>query len=613
MWSTHAVPARRSLSHSLQQSAVRLLRSAAIASGLLSALAVSGALAQNASLVSMEDLGQGELRTEAFVLDHSQSVRIRAAGAERGKGKGFIERTLERYDLVSNRDENNAWQGNAWILDAATRQVVWELRTADADRDKGPVRSFDGTVRLKAGTYEAYYGSFSDNWRVRGMVQGQDRSFWERLRDDDPTSKFRLSIEGDGRRLGRDLAAVREEFDERTVVSLTKVAPSSTQKIGFTLERPTEVDVYSIGEARQDGSFDYGWIINADTREKVWQLRYDFSDPAGGAEKNRMEHRVLRLPAGRYAALYSADDSHDSRKWNDVPPYDPAYYGLTIRVAQMRDRSSVSTFPYELSPSGTAVVALTRLVDNDSKQAGFSLSRPADVRIYAIGEGSGDQLADYGWIVDANSHQRVWTMTRSQTDHAGGAEKNRVADRIVHLDAGDYMVYFVTDDSHSYEQWNSSPPVDQEHWGISIYPARDSDRGAFGPYEARRNSAVLAEILRVRDDEHRTARFTLDDDADVRVEAVGEASDEEMVDGAWIEDARSHRRVWSMEYDDTQPAGGADKNREVARTIHLDAGEYILHYRTDDSHAFGAWNADPPNDPARWGVTVSRARRSERR
>jgi len=69
-----------------------------------------------------------------------------------------------------------------------------------------------------------------------------------------------------------------------------------------------------------------------------------------------------------------------------------------------------------------------------------------------------------------------------------------------------------------------------------------------------------------------------------------------------------------MEVEDTEPAGGAEKNREVTRIIHLDAGEYVLHYRTDDSHAFGAWNAGPPNDPARWGVSVSRVRaRSERR
>src|SRR4051812_701920 len=170
----------------LQQQAARLLRNAAIASGLLAALAFSGALAQNTTLVRMEELAPGELRTEAFILDHAQGVRIQAVGAERGKGKGMIERALERYDLVSSHDDNSPWQGNAWILDAATRQIVWELRTADADHDRGPLRSFDATVRLRAGTYEAYYGSFSENWRLRGVMQGQDRSLWERLRDDDP-------------------------------------------------------------------------------------------------------------------------------------------------------------------------------------------------------------------------------------------------------------------------------------------------------------------------------------------------------------------------------------------------------------------------------------------
>jgi hypothetical protein len=30
-------------------------------------------------------------------------------------------------------------------------------------------------------------------------------------------------------------------------------------------------------------------------------------------------------------------------------------------------------------------------------------------------------------------------------------------------------------------------------------------------------------------------------------------------------------------------------------------------YRTDDSHAFGEWNAAPPRDPDSWGITVTLA------
>jgi hypothetical protein len=36
----------------------------------------------------------------------------------------------------------------------------------------------------------------------------------------------------------------------------------------------------------------------------------------------------------------------------------------------------------------------------------------------------------------------------------------------------------------------------------------------------------------------------------------------------------------------------------------LKAGKYIVHYQTDDSHAFGDWNADPPLDQTNWGITI---------
>ena len=47
------------------------------------------------------------------------------------------------------------------------------------------------------------------------------------------------------------------------------------------------------------------------------------------------------------------------------------------------------------------------------------------------------------------------------------------------------------------------------------------------------------------------------------------------------------------------------KNRMVDQVILLDKGEYILHYVSDDSHAFPDWNSTPPDDPLSWGVTVS--------
>jgi len=40
--------------------------------------------------------------------------------------------------------------------------------------------------------------------------------------------------------------------------------------------------------------------------------------------------------------------------------------------------------------------------------------------------------------------------------------------------------------------------------------------------------------------------------------------------------------------------------------LRLAAGRYVLHYRTDGSHAYRDWNGDPPDDPEGWGIAVLR-------
>jgi len=56
----------------------------------------------------------------------------------------------------------------------------------------------------------------------------------------------------------------------------------------------------------------------------------------------------------------------------------------------------------------------------------------------------------------------------------------------------------------------------------------------------------------------------------------------------------------------TVHAGGARKNRMIQTSILLDRGEYVLHYMTDDSHAYGDWNVDPPDDQEYYGITIYR-------
>jgi len=40
---------------------------------------------------------------------------------------------------------------------------------------------------------------------------------------------------------------------------------------------------------------------------------------------------------------------------------------------------------------------------------------------------------------------------------------------VITLPAGDYVLRYRSDGSHSYNDWNSDPPDDPESWGIAVF------------------------------------------------------------------------------------------------------------------------------------------------
>ncbi|MEX2285086.1 MAG: hypothetical protein WEE89_21550 [Gemmatimonadota bacterium] len=564
-------------------------------------LASSGAFAQNGSvLVDIRDLSPRELRSEGFVLESPQRLLIEAAGAAEKRGTNFFAR----------EENTREWRGNAWILNARTREVVWELRQADGRRNRRDLEQFDGEISLPAGEYEAFYASYSALWRSEGnplrwLIGGRNRDGYD---DDGLSENFRMNIQGNGRGLAPlELQRLRDRYRSNAIFTLTSATRAGVQQIGFELMKATPVEIYAVGEAREDGAFDYGWIIDANTGKKVWSFDYARSRHAGGALKNRVVRVSRTLPAGRYAAIFAADDSHDPSEWNAAPPFDPSYWGLTVRVPA-EDRASIKTFAYDPTPDDLAIVALTRMRNQQTRSQGFKLLAPMDVRIYALGEGTDGAMHDFGWIIDAKTRRRVWVMDYVRTEHAGGAEKNRLVNQVVRLEPGSYMVYFQTDGSHAFRSWNSGAPAGEDDWGISLFPASGTlDREQIAAFDENADDTgdVIARINNVGNDEVRSRTFTLERDSDVRLYAIGEG-DGQMFDYAWIENSQTGRTVWEMTYRMTEHAGGADKNRRYDGVIRLPAGQYSLRYKSDDSHSPDSWNSDPPFDPSRWGVTVYR-------
>jgi hypothetical protein len=110
--------------------------------------------------------------------------------------------------------------------------------------------------------------------------------------------------------------------------------------------------------------------------------------------------------------------------------------------------------------------------DDENARTTFRLTSATTLRIYALGEGNGGDMNDYGWIEDGNGRV-VWRMSYGETEPAGGARKNRVFDGTITLPAGSYVLRYESDGSHSYADWNDAPPDDPESWGITVFRIGD--------------------------------------------------------------------------------------------------------------------------------------------
>jgi hypothetical protein len=195
-------------------------------------------------------------------------------------------------------------------------------------------------------------------------------------------------------------------------------------------------------------------------------------------------------------------------------------------------------------------------------------------------------------------------MTYENTEHAGGAKKNRVLEKSVYFPAGSYLVFYQTDDSHAYKQWNANQPYKAEAWGIAVYPpAVKNPNEIVSPYSEDDDRKIIAQIIRVGNEENLNANFSINSNTEIRIYAIGEGDRHEMYDYCWIQDDNGNI-VWEMEYRDTKWAGGAKKNRCCNEIIHLNKGKYIVHYTSDDSHSYRRWNTTPPRDQIHWGVTI---------
>lgn len=264
------------------------------------------------------------------------------------------------------------------------------------------------------------------------------------------------------------LVAQTDSLAARAIVSLTKIGDHQLRSAGFTLRRPLEVRVYALGEGSDPGREmnDYAWILNTATRRSVWVMRYGETGAAGGAEKNRRFDGTIRLDAGTYLVYYRSDGSHAYGHWNAAAPPDSEHWGVTVLPAAGR-LEAAAVAPFRRTAGG-AIAEIARVKSDKHKREIFTLDRPTAIHVHAVGEAADGRMVDYGWIQEIATGDTVWVMSYDSTTAAGGAEKNRLFDGTIRLAAGGYVLNFVTDGSHAFDDWNDGPPDDPEGWGIRL-------------------------------------------------------------------------------------------------------------------------------------------------
>jgi CubicO group peptidase (beta-lactamase class C family) len=184
------------------------------------------------------------------------------------------------------------------------------------------------------------------------------------------------------------------------------------------------------------------------------QLNFDLSDQElkNDIENNnnsRDEH-ITKLELFAYASAYTTIGDNNN----------------SIRAYEIYNDLFSTPFPDKFKRD-LLIADISEVQDDASEIREFSLAENLEVSIFAIGEGR-IGMYDYGWIENIATGDTVWKMTVDKTIHAGGAVKNRMVDTTINLSKGDYILHYISDDSHSFNRWNATPPK-FAFYGIALY------------------------------------------------------------------------------------------------------------------------------------------------
>jgi signal transduction histidine kinase/ligand-binding sensor domain-containing protein len=115
---------------------------------------------------------------------------------------------------------------------------------------------------------------------------------------------------------------------------------------------------------------------------------------------------------------------------------------------------------------------------------------------------------------------------------------------------------------------------------------------------------VIAKILEVTDKQNLTQTFEITKAGTYLIASVGEGNVTNMNDFGFLQNSAKDTLWISNQFEKTNYAGGANKNRIEVERIELQPGTFELKYHSDDNHSFNAWNALQPDKTNLYGIVL---------